>query len=510
MKNTPTMLPLLRLAIILTGAFLLHPAHAAQPLADFDTFVEDTRLSYEVPGVAVAVVKDGEVVFLQGFGVREEGQPGAVDADTIFQLASVSKTFTSAAVGVLVDEGKLGWDDPVLGYLPGFTLQDSYATLNTTLRDLLAHRTGLPAFTGDLLGKLGYDRAEVLRRIRYLEPATSFREVAAYSNLGFLTAGMVAEAVDGSSWENVVLDRFLQPLDMTRTGFSPIALSGDANIAANHAAEASGEVQPIPWDESAVFGPAGGVTSTARDLATWMRMFLAEGSFGGKQVLSADTVHEIFSPAMVAPLSFTETPPIYEDSGYTFALGWDTYTYQGHKIVEKGGALSGIRTVITLVPDENLGVAVLANLNLTFVPEAVRAHVLEAYLDSSGRDLQAEINSQHDALIAAFTAPPTPTPNPGKATRPLEAYTGTFENDVYGRFSVMQDGEDLVVKAGPACYEGSLGHDSYDTFVLKFPGATELPEPLVFTLAASGQASSLETESYGSFQRVDKDTNVCR
>lgn len=483
--------------------FLLGAALAAAPLDDFSTFLEEARLNYGVPGVAVAVVKDGEVVFLEGYGVREAGQDGPVDADTIFQLASVSKTFTAAALGALVDEGKLGWDEPVFGLLPGFVLHDPYATLNTSARDLLAHRSGLPEFTGDLLGNLGYDRTEVLRRARYLEPAGSFREDAGYSNVGFLIAGMLAGAVDDSSWENVVLSQLLQPLGMSRSGFGPMSLSGDANMAVNHASDANGVVRTIPWADSVVFGPAGGVASTARDLANWMQMLLADGTFGSQQVLTAGTVHEMFNPAMVAPVSFTEAPPIDENAGYAFTLGWDTYHYQGHKIVEKGGALSGIRTVITLVPDQNLGVAVLANLNLTFLPEAVRAHVLEAYLGSSGRDFQAEIKEQQDAVLSLLFAPPTPTVDAGKATRPLEAYSGTFENDLYGRFTVVQRAEGLVLKAGPACYQAELAHDSYDTYLLSFPGATTLPEQLTFMLDASGRAASFNTETYGSFQRVE-------
>jgi CubicO group peptidase (beta-lactamase class C family) len=483
--------------------FLACGASAAEPLDDFGAFIEEARVNYDVPGVAVAVVKDGQVVFLEGYGVREAGQAGPVDADTIFQLASVSKAFTSAALGVLVDEGKLGWDEPVFGLLPGFVLHDPYATLNTTARDLLAHRSGLPEFTGDLLGNLGYDRAEVLRRARYLEPAVSFRAEAGYSNLGFLIAGMLAGAVDGSSWEDVMLSRLFEPLEMSRSGFGPMSLSSDDNMAVNHASDANGVVRTIPWADSVVFGPAGGVSSTARDLASWMQMLLAEGDFGGQRVLTAETVHEMFEPAMVAPVSFTETPPIDADAGYAFTLGWDTYHYQGHKIVEKGGALSGIRTVITLVPDQNLGVAVLANLNLTFLPEAVRAQVLEAYLGSSGRDLQAEIKEQHDVLLSMLFAPPVPTAGPGEATRPLEAYAGTFENDLYGRFTVAQEDEGLAVKAGPACYQAGLDHDSYDTFLLTFPGATTLPEQLTFTLDASGQAASFRTESFGTFELVE-------
>jgi CubicO group peptidase (beta-lactamase class C family) len=495
---------------VVTALALTALALANAPLDSFDTYLKTAKGEWGVPGVAVAVVKDDKVVFLKGYGVRRVGEPGEVDENTIFQLASVSKTFTAAALGTLVDEGKLGWDDPVVSHLPGFVLYDPYATMNATVRDLLAHRTGLPAFTGDLLGELGYDRGEVLSRARYLTPQGTFRETANYSNVGFLMAGMLTGDVDGSSWESVVLSRLFEPLGMTRSGFGQMSLSGDDNMAVNHASDASGEVQAIPWADSDVFGPAGGVTSTAHDLAQWMRMLLAEGQLNDTQVLQAATVQEMFTPAMVSQPSFSETAPIGSDTGFDYTLGWGTYYYKGHKIIEKGGALSGVRTVIVLVPDQKLGVAVLANLNLTMLPEAVRAHILEAYLGASGRDLQGEIEAQHAALFSGFFAPPEPTPDPGEPTRPLAAYAGVFENDLYGRFTVLQNDKGLVMKAGPACHEGSLRHDSYDTFNLKWPGETQLPEPLTFTLDTSGQAASFQTEAYGAFARVQATNGDCQ
>ena len=484
-------------------------ALANTPLDGFDTFLEGAREDWSVPGVAVAVVKDDEVVYIGGHGVRHVGEPGKVDENTIFQLASVSKTFTAASLGALVDEGKLGWDDAVVSHLPGFELYDPYATMNATVRDLLAHRTGLPAFTGDLLGEMGYDREEVLARARYLTPQGTFRETANYSNVGFLTAGMVAEKVTSSAWEEVVRTKFFEPLGMTRSGFGLVSLEG-TNVSANHADRPGEPVRAVPPDDSDVFAPAGGVTSTAHDLAQWMRMLLAEGQFNDTQVLQAATVQEMFTPAMVSQPSFSETAPIGADTGFDYTLGWAAYYYKGHKVIEKGGALSGVRTVIVLVPDQKLGVAVLANLNLTMLPEAVRAHVLEAYLGASGRDLQGEIKAQHAALLSGFFAPPEPTTDPGEPTRPLAAYAGVFENDLYGRLAVLQNDKGLVMKAGPACLEGSLRHDSYDTFELKWPGETTLPEPLTFTLDTSGRAESFQTEAYGRFARVQATNGDCQ
>lgn len=496
-------------AFVMFALALTTSALANAPLDGFDTFLEGAREDWGVPGVAVAVVKDDEVVYLGGHGVRHVGKPGKVDENTIFQLASVSKTFTAASLGVLVDEGKLGWDDTVVSHLPSFGLYDPYATTNATVRDLLAHRTGLPAFTGDLLGEMGYDREEVLARARYLTPQGTFRETANYSNVGFLTAGMVAEEVAGSAWEEVVRARLFGPLGMTRSGFGRASLEG-TNVSANHANRPGEAVRAVAPADSDVFTPAGGVTSTAHDLARWMQMLLAEGQFNDTRVLQAATVQEMFTPAMASAPSFSETAPIGADTGFDYTLGWATYYYKGHKVMEKGGALSGVRTVVVLVPDQKLGVAVLANSNLTMLPEAVRAHVLEAFLGASGRDLQSEIKAQHAALFSGFFAPPEPTTNPGKPTRPLAAYTGVFENDLYGSFTVLQNDKGLVMKAGPACHEGSLRHDSYDTFDLKWPGEATLPEPLTFTLDTSGQAASFQTEGYGTFARVQATNGDCQ
>ena len=494
---------------VVSALALTASALANAPLDGFDTFLEGARKAWGVPGVAVAVVKDDEVVYLGGHGVRRVGEPGKVDENTIFQLASVSKTFTAASLGALVDEGKLGWDDTVVSHLPDFALYDPYATMNATVRDLLAHRTGLPAFTGDLLGELGYDRAEVLARARYLTPQGTFRETANYSNVGFLTAGMVAGEVAGLAWKDMVRTKLFGPLGMTRSGFGRASLKG-TNVSANHANRPGEPVRAVPPDDSDVFTPAGGVTSTAHDLARWMRMLLAEGQLNDTQVLQAATVQEMFTPTMASAPSFSETAPIGADTGFDYTLGWAAYYYKGHKVLEKGGALSGVRTVVVLVPDQKLGVAVLANSNLTMLPEAVRAHILEAYLGSSGRDLQSEIKAQHTALFSGFFAPPEPTTNLGKPTRPLAAYTGVFENDLYGRFTVLQTNQGLVMKAGPACFEGSLRHDSYDTFELKWPGAATLPEPLTFTLDTSGQAASFQTEGYGTFVRTEATKRGCQ
>lgn len=486
------------------------PASAQAPQGDFGAFIEQARRDWDVPGVAVAVVKDDKVVFIQGYGVRTQGQPGAVDADTAFQLASVTKIFTAAALGALVDEGKLGWDDPVLGHLPGFAMSDPYATLHTTARDLLAHRSGLPAFGGELLNELGYTRSEVLRRLQYVKSVGSFREKAGYSNLGYALAGTLAGQVDGASWEAVVRSRLLGPLGMKRTQVVVADLDRDPNAASAYLSRLTGLTLVTTRESDGAFAPAGAMSSSANDMAIWMRMLLAGGSFEGKQVLQAKTVQELFRPAMASSPGFAEAPPINVETGFDYALGWNIYHYNGRKIVEKGGALAGVRAVVTLVPSEHLGVVVLANLNLTLLPEVIRARVLEDYLGPSGQDLSTEFRQQRDALaqlVATVNAPPKLPLGP--LPRPLNVYVGVYENELYGRLAVVREGEGIAVKAGPACYRGSLRHEGQDAFDLAWPRPNSLPGTAAFALDAAGQAIRFETEDYGVFVRVERTARDC-
>ncbi|MDD1724225.1 MAG: beta-lactamase family protein, partial [Methanospirillum sp.] len=270
----------------------------AEKLQGFDDFFTQKMAEYEVPGAVVGIVENDSVVYLKGFGVRELRKPGKVDPDTRFQIASVSKYVTAGAIGTLVDEGKLDWDTPIVKYLPDFALKDTYAGNHTTLRDLLAHRTGLRHFDGELLGRVGYSNGEQLKRMRYLEPGTGFRERYVYSNAGYFIAGEVAAKVDNQSWEDLTDARIIKPLSMTRSGAHPETLYLDNNHVSGHAGT-GGDVHTIPL-ELASFPAAGQVVSTGHDMTQWLRMMLNEGSVDGKQILAPKTVKEIHAVSLVA------------------------------------------------------------------------------------------------------------------------------------------------------------------------------------------------------------------
>jgi CubicO group peptidase (beta-lactamase class C family) len=308
-------------------------------LEDLDDFIELAIKQYEVPGVAVAVVKDGDIIYLKGFGVRSIDKKDKIDGDTVFQLASVTKTFTAASVASMVDRGKIGFDEEVINIVPNFALMDPYATRYTTPRDLLAHRTGLPPLTGDLFDHLGYSRSEVIKRVRYFTPACSFREEANYSNIGYFLAGEVAAYAADSSWEDIVRENIIKPLGLKHTGFT-YEMDKKSNISYPHGV-VDGKTKVIPFNDQRVLAPAGAMTSSASDMARYLIMLLDNGKFRGKVILKADSVKQLFNPALVDKPSFAELPPISDETGFSYGLGWGIYRWKNHKIVEKGGALDG-------------------------------------------------------------------------------------------------------------------------------------------------------------------------
>jgi CubicO group peptidase (beta-lactamase class C family) len=475
----------------------------AAPAADIDaldTFIAKALVAYRVPGAAVAVIHDGHIVLLKGYGVRDVTKPDVVDEHTIFQLASLSKAFTGAAAAAVVDAGKLDWDTPITTYLPEFVGYDPYMTRWLTTRDLLAHRTGWREFAGDQLDSFGYSRAEILHRLRYFKPAYSLREVAQYSNPGIFVAAEVAARAAGGTWNDLVEQRLFAPLKMTRSGTSVNDLS-DPNASANHAL-IDGQTVLVAATNQDTMGAAGSVTSTAADMANWMAMLLNEGTFGDRPVLTPQSVTELFKRSMVAAPSFADLPPINESTtGFYFGLGVDSFDYAGHHIVEKAGALSGVRTIMTLLPDRQSGIVVLANLNLTAFPEAVRAFYIHQLLGMDTRINQQEIVAINQQLQDLLKPPARPE-HPGPFAWPLSALPGTYENDYYGRATISLVGDTLSVAFGPANYAGSLTHWENGQFMLLFPGATQAYDGITFSIGAGGTADGFTSATYGLFTRV--------
>ena len=485
------------------------PSSATLNADTLDFWIQSTLERYQVPGASVAVIFEGKPLLIKGYGIRDAAQPDAkVDAETLFQLASVSKTFTAAATAAVVDAGKLKWHQPVAEILPDFHMRQKYPTKNVTPVDLLTHRAGFKEFFGDLFDHLGYSRNEILSRIRYVKPAYSFRDHPEYSNIGFFLAGEAAAHANASTFEALVHSTLLDPLGMNRTGVATELAESDANFAKPHA-RINGRPQVLPNNLSSVFVAAGGLASTAADLSRYLRMLLDKGSLDGEKVLSPEVVEEMFTPVIASEIGFAEFPPIDANTGFLYSPGWGVYYYNGHRVLEKGGALDGYRTLIVLVPEAKLGIAILCNLNLTAFPEAARAWILQAAFSHTGEaDLQAEIFNRGEKLSELVMRKPEPPGNAKPLQRPTAAFTGTYKSDLFGEWTiVLNEGTDtrsypLIVRAGKAGYPGKIRTWDSDTLAVEWPIFISIPTEILFHFAAeNAPATGFTFEDYD-FARV--------
>ncbi len=513
-RSTPALAlaPLIGLVVALSTA-PLRPAFGAEGLPGYAPgsgvdAAAARRISrwalaeYAVPGVAIALVQDGQLLLAEGFGVRDLASGEPTTADTVFQLASVSKSITATTVAALVDRNKLGWDQPMVSLLPQFRLADAYAGRWVNARDLLTHRAGFPAFFGDLFDHLGYDRADVLSRIRYMQPASSFRERPAYSNVGFFLAGELAAAAGGQPFTDLAASLIFEPLAMTRTGTATALIgAGSAagaldDVSRSHAL-VEGRLQVVPPNLSGLFIAAGGFASSASDLGRLLTLLAGGGEIDGRRLLSPQAIQELFEPVIAEEPGFAEFPPIDADSGFDYAPGWGVYHYNGLRVLEKGGALDGVRTLVLVVPQKRFAVAVLANRNLTALPEAVRAALLQQAFGRPGEaDLQPLIRDQARQLEGLLLAVEPKPADPRPPSLPLEAYTGTFVNPLFGSWTVVQRAGGLEVLAGPARHRASLGPWDGDSVQLLWPEVISSPVAVPFAIEPGGVVSGFSYEGY--------------
>jgi CubicO group peptidase (beta-lactamase class C family) len=379
-------------------------------------------------------------------------------------------------------------------------LAEPYATENATLRDYFAHRTGLPAYAGDLLTQLGYGPDELVRRARFLPFDHSFRAKWAYSNYGIFLGQQSSAHAAGMSACELLSSGIFRPLGMTRSGPTRAELFEDDNRAAAHDLDGS----LMPYENVDGFSGAGAVVSTAADIARWMRMLLADGMFEGRQILAKATVKETFSASMVQGIG----GPL-QDPNDSAGLGCESYHFLRYRVIEKNGALNGVRTIVTLIPERRIGIAVFANKQLTVFPEAVRAEFLERVLGPSGQDLQEYVHRQQPAWRALVDVPKPPA-NANPLGRDLEAFTGRFASALYGPLEVIREAGVLGVKIGEWSYLGHLTHWSGDTFLLTFDNHVS-PGLITFefdsaSMSATGFSGSkipnTLTVSYGHYQRA--------
>jgi CubicO group peptidase (beta-lactamase class C family) len=441
------------------------PAIQAGPLGGLDAYIENALRRWEIPGLAIAVVKDDSVVYARGFGVRELGRAERVDENTLFAVGSTTKAFTAALVGMLVDSNRVRWEDPVTRHLPWFQLYDPYVTREMTLRDLLCHRSGLTRADG-LWYASGLSRDEIVRRMRFHRPRWSFRSRYGYQNIMFLAAGQAVAAVTGRSWDQVIRERLLVPLGMTRTTTSTSSLAGMDNVATPHA-RIQGQVRTVAWRNLDNAGPAGSINSSVRDMAQWVRLNLAGGVYAGRRLLSQAVVREMQSPQMVIGSSQRVDSIYPEIHMRAYGLGWVINDYRGRKVVSHGGAIDGMRAQVGLLPEERLGVVVLANgSDASTLNVALMYRVFDAFTGGVRRDWSADLladlrwNRQRaDSISRARDSARVRGTEPSAS---LGAYTGRWLDSLYGEAAITEENGGLVARYGSLI--GDLEHWHYNVF----------------------------------------------
>ena len=481
----------------------------AGPLAGFDAFVTKAVRDWQTPGLAVAVVKDGAVVFSKGYGVRELGKPETVDTHTLFAIGSTTKAMTAALVGMLVDEKKLAWDDPVVKHLPWFRVKDPYLTHAITVRDLLTHRAGLGNADYLWYGQTTPAR-EILERVALLEPAYSLRSSFIYQNVMYAAAGAVIEAASGRPWAEMMRTRIFKPLGMTETIATAATLASRPNVAMPHD-RIDGELRVIGNASVDGVAPAGSVWSSVHDMAKWMQMLLDGGKAGDRVLLKPETVAELFEPqTMVTPQAFYPTARLTKPHWTTYALGWFQQDYRGRAVDFHTGSIDGMVAIHGLIRDDRLGVYVLANrdhaelrhalmLNVfdRFPPSLAGASFGETGARASGpdRDWSAELLALYGGLQkeaderqrkqesrrVTGTSP----------TLPLARYAGTYSDPLYGDVVVTLDGDRLRARYGTA-YDGALEHWNFDTFRARWDARWRGTALVTFALDAAGQVARIE------------------
>jgi len=448
------------------------PAQQSIDLGALDAYFAAAREDWGVPGFAVAIVKDDEVVFAEGYGVREQGKPGGVDENTRFAIASNTKAFTAAALAMLVDRGELSWDDRVIDHLPYFQLYAPYVTQEMRVRDLLCHRSGLGTFSGDLIWYgTNHTREEVVRRVRYLPPAGGFRAHYGYSNIMFLAAGEIVEAVTGVSWDGFIETEIFGPLGMADSYTSVDSLPGKPNVATPHAGNGGG-VAPFAWYDWDNIAPAGGIISSVSDMAKWLRLQLNGGTWDGRTYFSEAASRTMWTPHISYEVG-EESEEMYPSTHFRgYGLGWGLMDYLGRKVASHGGGYDGMFSRVALVPEENLGLVILTNSN-TNMPVALTYKILDAYLGGVERDWSKEFleraerdRRRSEEERAAFERARVPNTEP---SLPLEAYAGVYGGRMYGDATVTLENGHLVVQFLPnPDLTGDLSHWNYDTFEVEW------------------------------------------
>lgn len=499
----------LAVAVALTISSWLLPASAAtdEPSADrlaraiehLDQLARENVDKGIVQGLAIGVVHNDALIFSKGYGVREAGKQEKIDADTVFELASVSKPIAATVVASLIGEGRISWDSKISDLDPEFQMYDPWVTKQLTLRDMFAHRSGLPEHAGDSLEDLGFDRQQVLHRLRYQRPDSSFRSAYAYTNFGLTEAAVAAAKALNMTWEQAAEERLFKPLGMTSTSARYSDYAARDNRAALHVL-ADGKWTAKNKRDADAQSPAGGISSSVNDMAKWLRLRLANGKWEGTQLVKEAPLTETQHPHMLTGFN-----PLNGLPGF-YGLGINVnYDEQGRlKLGHSGAFAMGESTLISMVPSEKLGLVILSNSRPVGVPEGLSAVFMDDALN--GKQTQDWI-----ALFKRIFADPATLglkkgfdfrkpPAVKRAALDSSAYTGSFTNSLYGKAAIEQSNGALTLVIGPHELRLPMQHYSGDTFTYETIGENAVGlSGITFLIGPDGKATQLTIENLNEF-----------
>lgn len=480
----------------------------SQPLttAQTDRIVEQAMKAFDVPGIAVAVVKDGKVIHSKGYGVRSVNTGQKVDENTLFAIASNTKAFTAAALGILVDDGKLKWDDKVTDYVPEFRLYNSYVTEDFIIKDLLTHRSGMGLGAGDLMiwpGNPDFTKDDVIHNLRYLRQTSSFRTKYDYDNLLYIVAGEVVAKISGISWEQFVESRIMEPLGMTKSAASINRLKDRSNIIDAHV-PVNGKLEVVPKHTGDLHNPVGGIMSSVADMSKWIIMQMNNGKYGEnleKQIFSDNVHEEMWTPQTIIPV---RSRNVYNTHFAAYGLGWRLSDEKGYKVVGHTGSLQGIVTQVTLIPEIKLGIIVFTNQQSDAAFSAITNTIKDSYYGLTGNDWITEYKNratkgQEDATAVTESVwkKIDAQMNSTRVIPDLTPFTGTFTDIWFGDVTVsLKDGKLRFYAVKSPKLSGEMIFYKGNTFVVKWDDRTlDADAFAVFSLDREGMPARMTMEA---------------
>jgi CubicO group peptidase (beta-lactamase class C family) len=440
-------------------------ATATPNLADFDTYVQRVMEDWKVPGAAIAIIKDGKVVLSRGYGLRDVKDNLPITEQTLFPIASITKSFTVATLGTLATEGKLEWDKPVREYLPDFRLSEDTLTERVTPRDLVTHRTGLPRHDATWY-RSGLTREEMYARLRYLEPNRDLRQEFQYNNLMFMTAGYLAGKLSGGTWEEAVEKRIFGPLGMKSSGFDfGASFKSAADVAHPYRKDDQEVAHEAPiYEGDPALGPAGSIVSNLADMTQYVTMYLNNGKHDGKQIISGGDIRQMISPQMII-----RSADLDPELGYrNYGMGLFVTTYRGHKYVQHGGNLDGFSLLIAFLPDDHIGSVILLNMEGSSLREVLAYNIMDRMLGLAQVDWNKRQLDRYFAFKKASDEAREKNyvpRRPGTAfSHPIDEYVGEYSHPAYGTVTIERAGNDRDLKISYHGMQSTAEHWHYDVW----------------------------------------------